>query len=63
MSPPETNPETEARRHRPALYGIVFAVAAALIAGAVIIVLPRLPAEEQASPVPEPDAPQGEIGE
>jgi hypothetical protein len=55
MSPPERHTEQQARRHVPALAGIAAAVVIAIVVGAVMLVLPRIPADEQATPVPAPD--------
>ena len=56
MSPPDTNVRKQRRRHVPALAGISAALAIALIAGVVLLVRDRIPAEEQATPVPAPEA-------
>ncbi len=63
MSPHERHTETQARRHKPALIGIAAALAIAGIAAIVIILLPRIPAEEQATPVPAADGPAIEAAE
>ncbi|MEE4119738.1 MAG: hypothetical protein V2I65_12040 [Paracoccaceae bacterium] len=55
MSPPEHHTAKEARRHVPALVGIAVALGVAAVLIAVVLILPRLPADEQATPVPAPD--------
>lgn len=55
MSPNDTNTRKQAKRHVPALVGIAAAVAIAVIAALVAFIVPRMPAEEQATPVPAPN--------
>lgn len=65
MSHPGTDPETQTRRHKPALIGIALALAAAALVAAVALILPGLSADEQATPVPtapQPDAIDGASG-
>lgn len=57
MSPPDTDTERQARRHRPALIGI--AAALIVVAAAALIALlrpPAVPAGDQAAPVAGPPA-------
>ena len=50
MSAPDTNIETESKRHKLPLVGITFAVAIAVIAGLLAAALINVPTEEQAAP-------------
>lgn len=63
MSAPDRHTEKQARRHVPALVGIAAALAIAAIAAFLVLALPRLPADEQATPVPAPDGPGIEAAE
>lgn len=63
MSPPERHTEEQAKRHLPALIGIAVALGVAAILVVVVLILPRLPADEQATPVPAPDGPAIEATE
>lgn len=60
MSSPDTDTRREGRRHLPSLVGIAVALAAAALIALVVIVSPRLPADEQASPAPIPQSPISE---
>ena len=55
MSPTDTDTEKQAKRHVPALVGIVSALFVAALLAAIFIIIPRMPADEQATPVPAPD--------
>ena len=56
MSAPDTNIRKQRRRHIPALAGIAAALAIALIAAFSMLLFDRIPADEQATPVPAPEA-------
>ena len=55
MSAPDTNLRKQRRRHMPSIVGIAAALAVALVAGLAILLMDRLPADEQATPVTAPD--------
>ncbi len=63
MSSPGHDTEKEARRHLPALVGIAVALGVAAVLIVVVLILPRLPADEQATPVPAPDGAAIDAGE
>jgi len=50
MSAPETNVETQKRRHKPAIFGIVVSVALAAAALGIALVWNGIPSSEQAAP-------------
>lgn len=52
MAAPDTNVERQARRHRPALWGISAALVLAAIFAVVALVSDGVPADEQAAGVP-----------
>lgn len=63
MSAPDTNIRKQRRRHLPSILGISAALAIALIAGIAALLMDRMPAEEQATPVPAPDGSSISAGE
>jgi hypothetical protein len=63
MSAPDTNIRKQRRRHLPSILGISAALAIALIAGLTALLMDRMPAEEQATPVPAPDGSSISAGE
>ncbi|MEX3016148.1 hypothetical protein [Gymnodinialimonas hymeniacidonis] len=52
MSAPDTNLDRQARRHKPALWGIAIAVGAAAIFAITAFLVEGVPADEQAAGVP-----------
>jgi hypothetical protein len=58
MSAPDTNVEKQARRHKPALYGIALAVLVAVVAIIVFATSDGLNPADQAAPATVPAADQ-----
>ena len=52
MSAPDTNLDRQARRHKPALWGIAIAVGAAAIFAVIALLSDGVPADEQAAGIP-----------
>lgn len=50
MSAPETNVETQKRRHSPALIGIIVSVSLAAVALVIVLLWGGIPTSEQAAP-------------